>query len=197
MSLRSIRPNPKAPPPATMRPSPTQTLGVTTTRRGACEPRSRSIPASSPRWRTSFRLTLRWAISRKRVPSPTVTWRSIRHRRGRSIHVESWRLRAATLEPHARTSASSFHANPAYAVAHYDLALAEERLGRYDAAERELRAALALAPTYARAQLALGVLLLRQGRRAEARVAFAQATRDATDPVLQNLAAAMRDSITI
>jgi tetratricopeptide (TPR) repeat protein len=101
----------------------------------------------------------------------------------------------------ARTAREDFgkllHANPAYAVAHYDLALAEERLGRYDAAERELRSALALAPTYARAQLALGVLLLRQGRRAEARVAFAQATRDATDPVLQNLAAAMRDSITI
>ena len=30
------------------------------------------------------------------------------------------------------------HGNPSYAVAHYDLALAEERLGRYDAAEREL-----------------------------------------------------------
>lgn len=89
------------------------------------------------------------------------------------------------------------HANPAYAVAHYDLALAEERLGNDSAAERELRTALALAPTYARAQLALGALLLKHGRRAEARDAFAQATRDANDPALQNLAAAMRDSIAI
>ena len=101
----------------------------------------------------------------------------------------------------ARTARDDFgkllHANPAYAVAHYDLALAEERLSRYDSAERELRAALALAPTYARAQLALGAVLLKQGRRAEARDAFAQATRDAADPVLQNIAAAMRDSITI
>jgi tetratricopeptide (TPR) repeat protein len=101
----------------------------------------------------------------------------------------------------ARTAREDFgkllHANPSYAVAHYDLALAEERLERYDAAERELRTALSLAPTYARAQLALGALLLKQGRRAEARDAFAQATRDAGDPALQNIAAALRDSIAI
>jgi tetratricopeptide (TPR) repeat protein len=90
------------------------------------------------------------------------------------------------------------HSNPAYAVAHYDLALAEENLAHYDAAELELRAALALAPTYARAQFALGAVLLRQGRRAEARTAFAAATRDASaDPALANIAAAMRDSIAI
>jgi tetratricopeptide (TPR) repeat protein len=90
------------------------------------------------------------------------------------------------------------HLNPSYAVAHYDLALAEERLGRYDAAERELRAALALAPDYARAQFALGAVLLKEGHRREARDAFAKATRDAgADPALQNIAAAMRDSITI
>jgi tetratricopeptide (TPR) repeat protein len=88
------------------------------------------------------------------------------------------------------------HANPSYAVAHYDLALAEERLGRYDAAERELRSALALAPTYARARFALGVVLLREGDHAAARNAFARATQDAAgDPGLQNIAAAMRDSI--
>jgi Flp pilus assembly protein TadD len=87
-------------------------------------------------------------------------------------------------------------ANPSYAVAHYDLALAEERLGRLDAAERELRSALALAPTYARARFALGVVLLRQGAHAEARDAFARAMLDAAgDPALQNIAAAMRDSI--
>jgi Flp pilus assembly protein TadD len=86
--------------------------------------------------------------------------------------------------------------NPSYAVAHYDLALAEERLGRYDAAERELRSALDLAPAYARARFALGVVLLREGEHAEARNAFARATLDAGgDPALQNIAAAMRDSI--
>jgi Flp pilus assembly protein TadD len=88
------------------------------------------------------------------------------------------------------------HVNPSYAVAHYDLALAEERLGRYDAAERELRSALGLAPTYARARFALGVVLLREGEHVAARNAFAQATVDAAgDPALQNISAAMRDSI--
>jgi Flp pilus assembly protein TadD len=90
------------------------------------------------------------------------------------------------------------HANPSYAVAHYDLALAEERLGRFDAAERELNSALALSPTYARARFALGVVLLREGEHAAARSAFARATADASsDPALQNIAAAMRDSIKI
>ncbi len=88
------------------------------------------------------------------------------------------------------------HENPSYAVAHYDLALAEERLGRYDSAERELRSALALAPAYARARFALGVVLLREGEHGAARNAFARATLDAAgDPALQNIAAAMRDSI--
>ncbi|MGA8534871.1 MAG: tetratricopeptide repeat protein [Candidatus Tumulicola sp.] len=101
----------------------------------------------------------------------------------------------------SRTAREDFgkllHANPSYAVAHYDLALAEERLLQYDAAERELRTALTLAPTYARAELALGAVLLKQGRRSEARDAFSRATRDAADPALQNIAAAMRDSIAI
>lgn len=89
-------------------------------------------------------------------------------------------------------------ANPSYAVAHYDLALAEERLGHLDSAERELRAALSLSPTYARAEFALGAVLLRQGRRSEARDAFVRTLHDAAgDPALQNIAAAMRDSITI
>jgi len=88
------------------------------------------------------------------------------------------------------------HTNPSYAVAHYDLALAEERLGRFDEARRELSAALSLAPAYARARFALGVVLLRQGEHAAARNAFAQASLDAAgDPALQNIAAAMRDSI--
>lgn len=88
--------------------------------------------------------------------------------------------------------------NPAYAVAHYDLALAEERLQRYAAAERELRAALLLSPAYARARFALGTVLLHAGRRSEARAAFERAYRDsAADPALQNIAAAMRDSIAI
>lgn len=88
------------------------------------------------------------------------------------------------------------HINPSYAVAHYDLALAEEKLGEYEAAERELRGALAIAPAYARARFALGVVLLREGDHAQARDAFARATVDAAgDPALQNIAAAMRDSI--
>ena len=88
--------------------------------------------------------------------------------------------------------------NPSYAVAHYDLALAEERLGRYDSAERELRAALSLAPAYARARFALGVVLLREGERDAARTEFQRATVDAAgDPALQNIAASARDSIPV
>ena len=64
--------------------------------------------------------------------------------------------------------------------------------------ERELRSALSLAPSYARARFALGVVLLREGEHAAARNAFAQATLDAAgDPALENIAAAMRDSITV
>jgi tetratricopeptide (TPR) repeat protein len=102
----------------------------------------------------------------------------------------------------AQTARTDFgkllQSNPAYAVAHYDLALAEERLGNYDAAERELRASITLSPGYARAQFALGAILLREGRKSEARAAFAQANHDASaDPALANIAAAMRDSIPI
>ncbi|MDQ2679801.1 MAG: tetratricopeptide repeat protein [Candidatus Eremiobacteraeota bacterium] len=86
--------------------------------------------------------------------------------------------------------------NPSYAIAHYDLALAESRLGRYDIALTELQAALSLAPAYARARFALGAVLLRDGQRAAARVAFDRAMHDAgSDPTLRNLAAALRDSI--
>ena len=90
------------------------------------------------------------------------------------------------------------HSNPSYAVAHYDLALAEERLGHLDAAERELHSALSLAPGYARAEFALGAVLLKQGKRSEAREAFVRTIQDAAgDPALENIAAAMRDSIAI
>lgn len=88
------------------------------------------------------------------------------------------------------------HLNPSYAIAHYDLALAEEQLGRYDAAQRELEVAVTLAPNYARARLALGVVLLRQGRRADARETLLRAASDAAgDAALANLATALRDSI--
>lgn len=107
-------------------------------------------------------------------------------------------LRAGDALTARRDFSKLLESNPAYAVAHYDLALAEERLQRYDAAERELRAALQLSPAYARARFALGTVLLRGGRRREARAAFERAYRDsAADPALQNIAAAMRDSIAI
>ena len=85
--------------------------------------------------------------------------------------------------------------DPKYAVAHYDLALAEQQLGDFDAAERELRAALALVPGYARAGIALGAVLLHQGRRDEARSAFDAAVRSADDVGLRNLAVSLRDAI--
>jgi tetratricopeptide (TPR) repeat protein len=85
--------------------------------------------------------------------------------------------------------------NPSYAIAHYDLALAEIKLGRYADAERELRVALTLAPNYARAQLCLGTVLLHAGQREAARVAFDDAARNAQDVVLRTLAASLRDAV--
>ena len=85
--------------------------------------------------------------------------------------------------------------HPAYAVAHYDLALAERELGRYDDAERELRTATALAPNYARAHLALGAVLLHEGKRDAAREAFDDAANLPGDLGIKNLAVSLRDSI--
>lgn len=86
--------------------------------------------------------------------------------------------------------------NPSYALAYYDLGVAEARLSRYTGAERDFRQALALAPNYARASFALAVVLLKEGNRADARVAFERAANDAAaDPALRNLALSMRDAI--
>jgi Tfp pilus assembly protein PilF len=85
--------------------------------------------------------------------------------------------------------------DPSYAVAHYDLAIAEEQRQDYGESERELRAALALAPAYTRARLALGAVLLREGRRVEARLAFDDALRETSDSSLRNLAVSLRDAI--
>lgn len=99
----------------------------------------------------------------------------------------------------AQTALGDFHKlsqhNPSYAIAHFDLALAEIKLNRYDDAERELRTALALAPNYARAQLCLGTVLLHAGQRDAARSAFEGAARDAQDVVLRNLAVSLRDAV--
>jgi len=85
--------------------------------------------------------------------------------------------------------------DPAYAVAHYDLAIAEQQLGSTADAERELRSAIALSPSYTRAQIALGAVLLREGKRDEARGDFDAAAQSAPDATLRNLAASLRDAI--
>jgi tetratricopeptide (TPR) repeat protein len=88
------------------------------------------------------------------------------------------------------------HNDPQYAVAHYNLGIAQTRLHDYSSAEREFGVALDLAPAYARARFALGTVLLREGKRTQARDAFERVVRDANgDPALQNLALAMRDAI--
>lgn len=84
---------------------------------------------------------------------------------------------------------------PAYAVAHYDLALAERQLGRFADAERELRTAIQLAPAYARAHIALGAVLLHEGKRDEARSAFDAAADAAKDVAMHNLAVSLRDAV--
>lgn len=86
--------------------------------------------------------------------------------------------------------------DPRYAIAHYDLGIAETRLSRYTDAVDEFNAALTLSPNYARARFALGTVLLHQGDRAAARLAFDRAARDASDdPSLQGLATEMRNAI--
>jgi Flp pilus assembly protein TadD len=86
--------------------------------------------------------------------------------------------------------------NPSYATAHYDLALAEIQANQFSEAERELDAALALAPKYARARFALGTVLLRTGRRDQARASFEQVARESDDPQLANLATSMAQATT-
>ena len=85
--------------------------------------------------------------------------------------------------------------NPAYALAHYNLALAEIQGGRLSDAERELNQTLTLAPTFARARITLGTLFLREGRRDDALLAFDEASRDTQDPALRNLALSLRDRL--
>lgn len=100
----------------------------------------------------------------------------------------------------AKTARADFgkllQSDPSYAVAHYDLGLAEEQLGNYAGASVEFGTALALAPSYARARFALGAVFLHQGKKSQARAAFAQVASDPNgDPSLRTLAVAMRDSI--
>ena len=99
--------------------------------------------------------------------------------------------------PAARSDFSQLLRNdPQYALAHYNLGIAQARLSDYASAEREFSVALDLAPSYARARFALGTVLLREGKRTQARDAFERVVRDANgDPALQNLALAMRDAI--
>jgi Flp pilus assembly protein TadD len=76
------------------------------------------------------------------------------------------------------------------------LGIAQTHLGDYAEAEREFSVALDLAPSYARARFALGTVLLREGKRDQARDAFERVVHDANgDIALQNLASAMRDAI--
>ncbi len=97
----------------------------------------------------------------------------------------------------ARNDFSQFlQANPKYAYAHYNLGLAQAKTNDYASAEREFQLAVDLAPQYARARFALGTVLLHEGKRVQARAAFATVAGDAaTDPALRNLAVAMRDAI--
>ena len=85
--------------------------------------------------------------------------------------------------------------DPAYAVAHYDIAIAEQQLNRFEDAERELRTAISLSPGYTRARIALGAVLLHEGKKDEARVAFDSAAQGAQDAALRNLATSLRDAI--
>jgi len=63
-------------------------------------------------------------------------------------------------------------------------------------AQREFSASLDLSPGYARARFALATVLLRTGKRADARAAFDRAARDANgDAALVNLALSMRNAI--
>jgi tetratricopeptide (TPR) repeat protein len=82
------------------------------------------------------------------------------------------------------------------ALAHYHFGLAQAQSRRFVSAEREFNIALNVAPEYARARFALGTVVLREGRRAEARSDFDRVVKDANgDPALKNLALEMCDAI--
>jgi tetratricopeptide (TPR) repeat protein len=106
---------------------------------------------------------------------------------------------AALRSNDAKTALGDFRAlssaDPSYALAHYDIAIAEQQLARFDDAERELRTALTLSPGYTRARIALGAVLLHEGKKDEARVAFDAAAAGTQDATLRNLAASLRDAI--
>jgi tetratricopeptide (TPR) repeat protein len=86
--------------------------------------------------------------------------------------------------------------SPSYAVAHYDLGIAETTEKHFAEAQREFQEAVRLAPNYARAQFALATVLLKEGRKTEARSALDATIRDsASDIALLNLASALRDAI--
>ncbi len=100
----------------------------------------------------------------------------------------------------AATAAADFgkllHANPSYALAHYDLGIAESQRGHLAEAQREFETAVALSPGYARARFALATVLLKEGRRNDARVALDVTMREASgDIALRNLASALREAL--
>jgi tetratricopeptide (TPR) repeat protein len=84
--------------------------------------------------------------------------------------------------------------NPSYAIGHYDLALAETQVDNLPEAERELRKVLALAPGYRLARVALGAVLLREGKREEA-TALASPQELANAPFVPSAAPALLGSI--
>ena len=80
-------------------------------------------------------------------------------------------------------------------IRHYELAQVEIAHHLYPAAEKELRAALALKPDYTLARFSLGALLLRAGNRDGARNAFILVARVSQNIALRVLADSLRDSI--
>ena len=155
---------------------------------------SRSIPVSSRLWRISSPSISRAAISAKRARLPIVR----RPRSGFCARALLARHRRVASR-RCRNRASGLRKTPARKPLVRGRPLRSRarrrtpgtlRRGRTRTAERA-----ALAPSYARARFALGVVLLREGEHAAARNAF-EATRDAAgDPALQNIAAAMRHTI--
>ncbi|MDP9025620.1 MAG: tetratricopeptide repeat protein [Candidatus Eremiobacteraeota bacterium] len=98
------------------------------------------------------------------------------------------------------TAAADFgkllQSSPSYAVAHYDLGIAETQANHLAEAQREFETAVHLSPNYARARFALATVLIKEGRRGEARLALDATIREsASDIALLNLATALRDAI--
>jgi Flp pilus assembly protein TadD len=81
--------------------------------------------------------------------------------------------------------------DPSLAIVRYNVALIHIHEQNFASARADLKLALVISPHYSRAQLALGYVLLRLGKVAEARVLFMQCLKDSHNQQIRESAQAV------